>query len=68
MVRRVATLAAWLAAAPAFAQVAAPVTSPPPKPTFAQIGRFIYPAKDQSADQQKKTRMRATSGPKRTPA
>ena len=41
-------------AGPAFAQVAAPKTAPPPKLTFAQIGLFIYPARDQSADQQKK--------------
>jgi hypothetical protein len=34
--------------------VAAPKTEPPPKLTFAQIGLFIYPAKDQPADQQKK--------------
>jgi hypothetical protein len=47
-------LATVLAAAPAFAQVAAPKTEPPPKLTFAQIGLFIYPAKDQSPDQQKK--------------
>jgi hypothetical protein len=46
--------AALLAAGPAFAQVAAPKTEPPPKPTFAQIGMFIYPAKEQSPDQQKK--------------
>jgi hypothetical protein len=54
MVCRVAVLAGLLAAGPALAQVAAPKTEPPPKLTFAQIGLFIYPAKDQPADQQKK--------------
>jgi hypothetical protein len=54
MVCRVALIAGLLAAAPAFAQVAAPKTEPPPKLTFAQIGLFIYPAKNQSPDQQKK--------------
>jgi hypothetical protein len=53
MVCRIVVLAS-LAAAPALAQVAAPKTEPPPKLTFAQIGLFIYPAKDQSPDQQKK--------------
>ena len=43
-----------LAAVPAFAQVAAPKTAPPPKLTFAQIGLFVYPAKAQTPDQQKK--------------
>ncbi len=54
MVCRVAVLAGVLAAAPALAQVAAPRTPPPPSLTFAQMGLFIYPAKGQSADQQKK--------------
>ena len=54
MVSRVAVIAGLLAAGPAFAQVAAPPTAPPPKPTFAQIGLFIYPAKEQTPDQQKK--------------
>ena len=54
MVCRVAVLAGLLAAVPAFAQVAAPKTAPPPKLTFAQIGLFIYPAKEQTPDQQKK--------------
>jgi hypothetical protein len=54
MVCRVAVLAGVLAAGPVFAQVAAPKAAPPPKLTFAQIGLFIYPAKDQAADQQKK--------------
>jgi hypothetical protein len=54
MVCRVALLAGLLAAGSALAQVAAPKTAPPPKLTFAQIGLFIYPAKDQSPDQQKK--------------
>ena len=49
MVCRVAVLAGLLAAGPAFAQVAAPKTAPPPKLTFAQIGLFIYPAKEQTA-------------------
>ena len=54
MVSRVAVLVALLAAVPAFAQVAAPKTAPPPNLTFAQIGLFIYPAKGQTRDQQKK--------------
>ena len=54
MVCRVAVLVALLAAMPAFAQVAAPKTAPPPNLTFAQIGLFIYPAKGQKPDQQKK--------------
>jgi hypothetical protein len=54
MVCRVAVLTGLLAAGPAFAQVAAPKTEPPPKLTFAQIGLFIYPAKEQTPDQQKK--------------
>ena len=54
MVSRVAVLAGVLAAGPAFAQVATPTTAPPHKLTFAQIGLFIYPAKHQSADKQKK--------------
>ena len=48
MVFRVGVLAGLLAAVPAFAQVAAPKTEPPPKLTFAQIGLFIYPAKGQT--------------------
>ena len=54
MVCRVAVIAGLLAAGPVLAQVAAPPTAPPPKPTFAQIGLFIYPAKEQTPDQQKK--------------
>jgi hypothetical protein len=54
MVSRLVLFAGVLAAAPALAQVAAPTTPPPPKLTFAQIGLFIYPAKDQSPEQQKK--------------
>ena len=54
MVSRVAVLVALLAAVPAFAQVAAPKTAPPPNLTFAQIGLFVYPAKGQTPDQQKK--------------
>ena len=50
----VAVLDVLLAAVPAFAQVAAPKTAPPPNLTFAQIGLFIYPAKGQTPDQQKK--------------
>ena len=38
----------------AFAQVATPTTAPPPKLTLAQIGLFVYPARGQSAGQQKK--------------
>ena len=51
---RLALLAALLTASNALGQVAAPNTPPPPKPTFAQIGLFIYPAKDQPPEQQKK--------------
>src|SRR5262245_13025846 len=54
MVFRGVVFAISLAAASASAQVAAPKTEPPPKLTFAQIGLFIYPAKDQPAEQQKK--------------
>jgi hypothetical protein len=54
MMSRSAVLAGLLAAGPALAQVATPTTPPPPKLTFAQIGLFIYPAKDQSPEQQKK--------------
>lgn len=54
MMRGVAMLALVVAVAPAWAQVAAPKVEPPPKVTFAQIGLFIYPAKNQSPDQQKK--------------
>ena len=54
MVCRVVMLAGLLSATPAFAQVATPTTGPPPKLTLAQIGLVSYPAKDQSADQQKK--------------
>jgi hypothetical protein len=54
MVCRVVVLASVLGAGPAFAQVAAPKTEPPPKLTFAQIGLFIYPAKEQTPEQQMK--------------
>jgi hypothetical protein len=54
MVSRIVVLAGCLSAAPVLAQVAAPKTEPPPKLTFAQIGLFIYPAKDQPPEQQKK--------------
>ena len=54
MMCRVAVLAALLAAGPSFAQVATPKTEAPPKLTFAQIGLFIYPARQQSPAQQKK--------------
>jgi hypothetical protein len=54
MVTRVALLTGVLAAGPALAQVAAPPPAPPPKLTFAQIGLFIYPAKSQTPEQQKK--------------
>ncbi len=54
MVCRVAMLAGLLLATKAFAQVATPTTAPAPKLTLAQIGMFIYPAKGQSANQQKK--------------
>ena len=54
MVCRGTVLAMLVAVTPALAQVAAPKTEPPAKPTFAQIGLFIYPAKEQTPDQQKK--------------
>lgn len=54
MVCRLTAVAVFLTVASTFAQVAAPITVPPPKLTFAQIGMFIYPAKDQSKDQQNK--------------
>src|SRR5262245_33673922 len=54
MVFRGTVLALSMAIAPILAQVAAPKTEPPPKLTFAQIGLFIYPAKDQAPEQQKK--------------
>lgn len=50
---RVVMVAGLLAAVPAFAQVATQKTEPPPKLTFAQIGLFIYPAKQQAPEQQK---------------
>jgi hypothetical protein len=53
MVFRPTVLVVALASAPIMAQVAAPKTEPPPKLTFAQAGLFIYPAKDQAAEQQK---------------
>ncbi len=51
---RLTVLAGLLAAAPVFAQVAVPNTPPPPKPTLAQVGLMVYPAKGQTAEQQKK--------------
>ncbi|HSC27625.1 MAG TPA: hypothetical protein VLD67_10145 [Vicinamibacterales bacterium] len=53
---RVAVLAGSLVAAPVLAQVAATPPPPPPEPkklTLAQLGLFIYPAKEQSPEQQK---------------
>ena len=58
MVCRVAVVAGLLAAVPAFAQVAAPKTAPPPNLTFAQLGLFIYPAKGQTPDQPEEGRGR----------
>jgi hypothetical protein len=52
MVCRIAMLAGLLVAHAAFAQVATPIRAPQPKPTLAQIGLAIYPAKGQSARQQ----------------
>jgi hypothetical protein len=54
MVCRFASLGCVLAVASAFAQVATAPQPPPPKLTFAEIGLFIYPAKGQPPDQQKK--------------
>ena len=54
MMFRGALFALLLSAAPASAQVAATKTDPPPKLTLAQIGMFIYPAKEQPKEQQKK--------------
>ena len=54
MVCRIVMLAGLLSATPAFAQVATPTTAPPAKLTLAQIGLFVYPAKGQSADRQRK--------------
>jgi hypothetical protein len=54
MIRHLAVLAGVLAAAPVLAQVATAPATPPPKLTFAQLGMFIYPAKEQSPEQQKK--------------
>ena len=39
--------------APVAAQVATTAQAAPPAPTLAQIGMFIYPAQDQSPEQQK---------------
>lgn len=53
---RSATIAAAVAlvfGAPAAAQVATPQQAAPPAPTLAQIGMFIYPAQDQTPEQQK---------------
>jgi len=47
-----ATLVVTLGASAA-AQVATPQQAAPPAPTLAQIGMFIYPAQNQSAEQQK---------------
>ena len=52
MFRCIAVFTLSLAANAAWAQVAVPKIEPPPKLTFAQIGLFIYPAKDQSREQQ----------------
>lgn len=46
-------LVALGATAYAVAQTAAPQQAPPPAPTLAQIGMIIYPAKEQTPDQQK---------------
>lgn len=52
--RRIVSLALSLAAAPLAAQVATPVAPPSAaKPTLAQLGLFIYPAKGQTPEQQK---------------
>lgn len=41
-----------LLAAPGMAQVATPKSSAAPHPTLAEVGLFIYPAKNQSPEQQ----------------
>lgn len=51
---RVVVLASVLAAVPAYGQVAAPTAPPPQRLTLSQIGMFVYPAKQQTPDQQKK--------------
>lgn len=54
MMFRPAVLIACLIQAPVLAQVAASTTPAAPKPTLAQLGLFVYPANDQSPDQQTK--------------
>ena len=51
--RTTAALLLVLAAGPLAAQTVAPVAAPAAKPTLAQLGLFIYPAKGQTPDQQK---------------
>ena len=56
MKSRIAVFAAFLAAVPLLAQVATTPPPPPPQPqklTLAELGLFIYPAKQQSPEQQK---------------
>ena len=45
-------IVALLWTAPAFAQVAGPQTPPPARPTLAQIGLVVYPADQQTPEQQ----------------
>jgi hypothetical protein len=54
MVCRVSLLLGLLAAGPAFAQVATPTAPPPRMLTVAELGMFVYPAKGQPAEQQRK--------------
>ena len=52
MLCRVSLLVGLLTAGSVFAQVAAPTAPAPPTLTFSEIGLFVYPAKNQSTDQQ----------------
>jgi hypothetical protein len=51
--RNTAALVLLLTAGPLAAQTVAVAPAPPPKPTLAQMGLFVYPAKGQAPDQQK---------------
>ena len=52
--KKIAALLLVLNVVPVAAQTAAPVAPPPAaKPTLAELGLFIYPAKGQAPDQQK---------------
>ena len=51
--RTTAALVLLLTAGPLAAQTVAPAPAPAAKPTLAQLGLFIYPAKGQTPDKQK---------------